>query len=457
MADPMKIVVDVVNGQKVKDLTEEIKRQEAEILKWNAAMKGASATQQQVLQTNMANAGKAIANAKTEIVSLGGAAGGTGRNLAQLAYAVDDLQYGFNAIVNNIPQIVMGLGGGAGIAGAAGIAAVAINQLIKRAGDLADAFNSWKSGRPADVLKEIREQAEAAAEALDKLSKFTEGEERKAGAVGKFVQNTPKDKFVAEVMDALGTDEAKVERYKKYYEAKGNIGRIKGFETEDERDFRMTQADADARNAEANERRARAEKLVGKALLPGRAGQEGLNELGSLLPGRAEQMQNLARGIDPAEIGQKRRAEDEAARAAHDKDAAATRDKIMEEAKAKQKARADDNKFAREENQMMHEEGRRHEKEKRLQSLEDERTAVQNGQRDFDEAMWQKMHEQTRGSVMAGGAKSLIDMYQANAPGRGDDPKELAKKAHEQRVKTNQELEKIRVAVEKERRFGPQH
>lgn len=50
--------------------------------------------------------------------------------LLQLGQAIDDVQYGFRAIVNNIPMIAMGFGAGAGIAGAVSIAAVAVNQLI---------------------------------------------------------------------------------------------------------------------------------------------------------------------------------------------------------------------------------------------------------------------------------------------------------------------------------------
>jgi hypothetical protein len=48
----------------------------------------------------------------------------------QLAYALDDIQYGFNGIVNNIPGIVQSLGGSAGLAGGLGAAAVGVNLLL---------------------------------------------------------------------------------------------------------------------------------------------------------------------------------------------------------------------------------------------------------------------------------------------------------------------------------------
>jgi cell division protein FtsB len=42
-----------------------------------------------------------------------------GMSVLFVSQAVEDLQYGFSAIVNNIPMIAMSLGAGAGVAGAA--------------------------------------------------------------------------------------------------------------------------------------------------------------------------------------------------------------------------------------------------------------------------------------------------------------------------------------------------
>lgn len=78
-----------------------------------------------------------------------GKGGGAAMGLMQLGNAVDDIQYGFRAIVNNIPGIVMGLGGGAGVAGAVGIAAVAVNQLINHWDDLKSTFGDLQVFRDA--------------------------------------------------------------------------------------------------------------------------------------------------------------------------------------------------------------------------------------------------------------------------------------------------------------------
>src|SRR5579864_799264 len=107
----MKIVVDVVNGDKVKALTAEIARQEDEIRKWNKAMATAAPSAHGLYVGAMEVAGRNIAKANLEIKSLQSASTGAGLELEQLAYAIDDGQYGFNAIVNNIPAIVLGLGG----------------------------------------------------------------------------------------------------------------------------------------------------------------------------------------------------------------------------------------------------------------------------------------------------------------------------------------------------------
>ncbi len=64
---------------------------------------------------------------------VGGGARKAQMGLLQLSYMVDDMQYGFRSIVNNIPQVAMAIGGpnAMAIAGAAGIAGVAINLLIQ--------------------------------------------------------------------------------------------------------------------------------------------------------------------------------------------------------------------------------------------------------------------------------------------------------------------------------------
>jgi hypothetical protein len=65
------------------------------------------------------------------------------RNLGQAGLeasrALEDLQYGIGGIVNNIPSLVMSLGGGAGLTAAISLAAVGVNQLYKEFSAVPDA------------------------------------------------------------------------------------------------------------------------------------------------------------------------------------------------------------------------------------------------------------------------------------------------------------------------------
>ena len=94
-----------------------------------------------------------------------------GMGLMALGNAVDDLQYGFRSVVNNIPQMLYLMGASGGVAGAASIAAVAVNQLLQHWEQLADAMKAQWMGAAAGDLARLRERAENAAEAFADLKK----------------------------------------------------------------------------------------------------------------------------------------------------------------------------------------------------------------------------------------------------------------------------------------------
>jgi hypothetical protein len=77
------------------------------------------------------------------------AAGGAGMGMLQLAQTADDAQYGMRGIVNNIPGLVMGLGGSAGLAGAFGLAVVGGYSLYKLIGVLTGdtALQKWNEAQ----------------------------------------------------------------------------------------------------------------------------------------------------------------------------------------------------------------------------------------------------------------------------------------------------------------------
>lgn len=99
------------------------------VVKVNGAQQGAA--QVAIVEKSLVQADVA---AKRAGASIDRAAAPT-RNLGQAGLeasrAIEDLQYGFNGIVNNIPSLVMGLGASAGVAGALSLVAVGANQVIK--------------------------------------------------------------------------------------------------------------------------------------------------------------------------------------------------------------------------------------------------------------------------------------------------------------------------------------
>lgn len=79
-----------------------------------------------------------------------------GQGTLQAAYFFDDLQYGIRGIMNNIPGLVMGFGGGAGLAGAMSLAVLAGATLYEWMGKTAD--------KSADLAKKMKEHSKEIAE-----------------------------------------------------------------------------------------------------------------------------------------------------------------------------------------------------------------------------------------------------------------------------------------------------
>ncbi|MES2596079.1 MAG: hypothetical protein V4662_12120 [Verrucomicrobiota bacterium] len=65
--------------------------------------------------------------------AMGGMNGGAA--LLAASQGLEDAQYGLSGMINNLPGLIMMLGGGAGLAGALSVAAVGANQLWKALGD----------------------------------------------------------------------------------------------------------------------------------------------------------------------------------------------------------------------------------------------------------------------------------------------------------------------------------
>lgn len=142
-------------------------------------------------------AGQKMANAVNRGASKGekAAFGGNAMGLLNLSRAIDDAQYGFRGIVNNIEGVVTGFGLSAGIAGAATIAAVAANMLAPaiEAGVSKIIDGRTEMQKLADQTRfaasnfgELNARIAGTAREIEKLAKS----DANAGFLGSFRRNT---------------------------------------------------------------------------------------------------------------------------------------------------------------------------------------------------------------------------------------------------------------------------
>ena len=91
-----------------------------------------------------------------------------GQGALQAAYFFDDLQYGIRGIMNNIPGLVMGFGGGAGLAGAMSLAVLAGAKLYDWMGNT--------EAKSKELAKAIEQQNEAIAKSQEVIASFNNEE-----------------------------------------------------------------------------------------------------------------------------------------------------------------------------------------------------------------------------------------------------------------------------------------
>lgn len=91
-----------------------------------------------------------------------------GQGALQAAYFFDDLQYGIRGIMNNIPGLVMGFGGGAGLAGAMSLAVLAGAKLYDWMGNT--------EAKSKELAKAIEQQNEAIAKSQQVIASFNNEE-----------------------------------------------------------------------------------------------------------------------------------------------------------------------------------------------------------------------------------------------------------------------------------------
>lgn len=125
--------------------------------------KGIQEAKQQIdsLNTSTEQLDKGSQNATRSIKHMG-------QGMLQVAYFMDDVQYGIKGILNNIPGLVIGFGGGAGLAGALSLATLAGAKLYE--------WMSDTEAKSKELTKAIEQQNEAIAKSQEVIASFNNEE-----------------------------------------------------------------------------------------------------------------------------------------------------------------------------------------------------------------------------------------------------------------------------------------
>ena len=467
----MKIVVDVVNSEKVKQLTAEIEKhgdrgdyEVHEGPRWHQLPQRPDST---CSGSSMEQAGQLCDRQCIELQhGLKASAIRTacrGLMPSMLGYAIDDVQYGFSSIVNNIPQIAMAIGGPHAMAivlepGPA-LPRVAVNQLVKNWSELTAAFETVWTGGSYDQILELRKRIEDTTAAYEKLQKAkTEFEQAGGEKVNKAIADAGADKLRTQIAGSLvAGGHTPMENEEDFRNLQGvSIAgmRAKGA-TEDQitEERRKKQMD-DARQTSAEHSKSSEGLECGKRAQE-KAARDMMKRLQTENPDMLSQFPDFKKQLatsDPDIIKVEKEAEEKAKAAAAErkgeKELADVKKKEIEDQKKAIQERVQGEKAAR----IQALEG---EKAARIQTLEDERTAIQHDQRKFDEGMAERRELANQHGQIMQGARSATDYYQTGS--RGEDAKALAKEARDQRAETNKKLESIDASLKKERRLTIPH
>lgn len=197
-----------------------------------------------------------------------------GQGALQAAYFFDDLQYGIRGILNNIPGLVIGFGGGAGLAGALSLATLAGAKLYE--------WLSSTEEKSVDLTKKLEEEREAFKKlkeevgeisrqnnneqilraAIDSAKKIADYRKEEANAL-KYSLDYRKELIALE--SGINDDEAEIARLKVEEDfANGKLG--EGAEAERRRARLLEGIELDSRARRRNEREESAKLDVSDAV-----------------------------------------------------------------------------------------------------------------------------------------------------------------------------------------------
>jgi hypothetical protein len=207
-----RIILETVNKDKIEQLDSVLSLQQQKILAVNEAFQQ-GAISQQAFEAATVAAGTRMAAVNAQIDSLKASTRDFSQSGLRLSYVIDDLtnttggwERKIAAIGNNLPGLVMSLGGTAGIAGAIGIigsAAIAATPLVKA---LIAAFTGTE-GLPGVklLLDDATERVKGLQAELDKLMKSRPMEEKTTAADVEFlIGEEGAEKLVRQIAAGMG-------------------------------------------------------------------------------------------------------------------------------------------------------------------------------------------------------------------------------------------------------------
>lgn len=191
-----RLILEVIGEDKVKSLKEQIDKEKESLVSLTNTL--AHLTPEQIANDKGVQlATQHLADLNQELAKTARSSRNLGYAALELSRGMEDLQYGVGGVINNIPGLVMALGGSAGLTAVISLVAVGINQLVKHL------FPEWEGGvkkvkEEHEKLTQAMKDQKEALEALDKAKKTDEGIRGVVGARGEEMRKALGEQFVGE-------------------------------------------------------------------------------------------------------------------------------------------------------------------------------------------------------------------------------------------------------------------
>jgi hypothetical protein len=173
-----RILLAIEGEERLKKLADEVAKEEQALRKLaqQAAATGQSqsaffALAEQHAQKIQALNGR-IAETQKQMQAAGVGASRAGQAMQQLGYVVDDVQYGFKGIANNIAPLLTSLGAGAGLAGTVAIVSIAATQLFDHWDDFSRLIGTGGTETEAQRMERLEKATNRTADETQRLNKF---------------------------------------------------------------------------------------------------------------------------------------------------------------------------------------------------------------------------------------------------------------------------------------------